>query len=93
METVATAVQINQMLISILTTCIGWIGFIIVLLILKNFFSTAITRAAQELIMRSDASTQRLIIKHLADREMLLEELYNELKPRYETDSTTPEGR
>ena len=43
--------------------------------------------------MRSDASTQRLIIKHLADREMLLEELYNELKPRYETDSTTPEGR
>jgi hypothetical protein len=79
------ALEANKLLVSVITTGIGWVSFIFIIVLLRQFVITGITLAMKELILHGNETIQRQLIKHLTNRPMLLKELYGELQDMYST--------
>jgi len=87
------ALTANQMIVGILTTIIGWGGFIAVLVVLRNFIIAGITQAMMAYLFRAnDTNFTRLIVRRLTDGDYAdAKELYLGLKEKFEASSSESE--
>ena len=71
-------------IVRLFTDTIGWIGVIALLLILRNFVVYAISAVFRDAIVNAGAEKQRLLIRFLVNKEMVLSDLYQFLRERFE---------
>ncbi|MCK4539776.1 hypothetical protein KAU09_01320 [Candidatus Parcubacteria bacterium] len=75
------------MLVAIISTIIAWGGFIAVLAILRKFIVIGITSGAIYIFANGgDSTLNRLIVRHLTDKDVSARELYDELRLHFEKD-------
>lgn len=63
---------------------IGWVGAMVLLLVLRNFVVYGISAVLRDAIVNASAEKQRLLIRFLVNKDMVLGDLYKYLRERSE---------
>lgn len=78
--------------VRLFTDAIGWIGCIFILIVLRNFVVYGISAVFRDAIVNASGERQRLLIRFLVNKEMVLGDLYTYLKERYEPNEVAEGG-
>jgi hypothetical protein len=70
--------------VRLFTDAIGWVGAILLLLVLRNFIIYGISAVLRDAIVNASAEKQRLLIRFLVNKDMVLSDLYKYLRERSE---------
>jgi len=70
--------------VRLFTDAIGWVGAIVLLLVLRNFIDYGISVVFRDAVINASAEKQRLLIRFLVNKDMVLGDLYKYLSERFE---------
>lgn len=71
--------------VRLFTEAIGWVGIIVLLIVLRNFIIYGISAVFRDAIVNASTKKQRLLIRFLVNKDMVLGDLYQYLKVRLES--------
>lgn len=74
-----TALEANAAIVGLVSSLISWAGFLTLVWLVKDFLVLGFTRAAVFVLQNAREETQRWLIRGLVNRDMTLDELYQEM--------------
>lgn len=74
--------------VRLFTDTIGWVGVIVLLIVLRNFVVYGVSAVFRDAIVNASAEKQRLLIRFLVNKDMVLGDLYQYLKERFEIEES-----
>jgi len=77
---VEEVIGINREIVGLVSTIIGWAGFLTLVYMFRNAIVNAFSIALASVIKGAKEETQRMLIKFLIRRDITLRELYLELR-------------
>ena len=78
--------------VRLFTDTIGWFGVIALLIVLRNFIIYGISAVFRDAIVNASPEKQRLLIRFLVNKDMVLGDLYEHMKERFEPKELLEEG-
>ena len=78
--------------VRLFTDTIGWFGVIVILIVLRNFIIYGISAVFRDAIVNASPEKQRLLIRFLVNKDMVLGDLYEYMKERFEPKEGLEEG-
>ena len=79
--------------VRLFTDTIGWFGVIVLLIVLRNFIIYGISAVFRDAIVNASPEKQRLLIRFLVNKDMVLGDLYEYMKERFEPKEGLEEGK
>ena len=70
--------------VRLFTDTIGWFGVIVLLIVLRNFIIYGISAVFRDAIINDSPEKQRLLIRVLVNKDVVLGDLYEYMKERFE---------
>ena len=71
-------------MVRLFADAIGWVGAIVLLLVLRNFVVYGISAVLRDAIVNASAEKQRLLIRFFVNKDRVLGDLYKYLRERSE---------
>ncbi|MDA2936131.1 hypothetical protein MYX06_02855 [Patescibacteria group bacterium AH-259-L05] len=80
----STIVDINSTIIGIVGSVIAWGGFLLLVVVLRNFIVAGISRAFIQVFESATDKTKETLVRYLVDKNATIEEIYENLKKHFE---------
>lgn len=70
--------------VRLFTDTIGWFAVIVLLIVLRNFIIYGISAVFRDAIINASPEKQRLLMRFLVNKDVVLGDLYEYMKERFE---------